>query len=688
MEHDNHSGHHHHENKSSVDSTEASDSADHRHHDDHHDHHAMMVADFRLRFFVCLGLTIPILALSPMIQHWLGFEFSLSGSVWVLLGISTIVYGYGGWPFFTGLVSELKKKQPGMMTLVAMAITVAYVYSAAVVFGLEGNLFFWETATLIDLMLVGHWIEMRSVMGASKALEELARLIPEEAHRLTEGDRTEDVPTSALRPGDRILVKASEKIPADGVVVAGRSAVNEAALTGESVPVEKGDGDDVIAGAINRTGSLTVKVKKTGADAYLNQVVSLVREAQASKSKTQDLANRAAFYLTLVALSVGTLTFIVWLFLTSADLSFAIERAVTVMVIACPHALGLAIPLVVAVSTSLSARNGLLIRNRTAFEQARNLDALVFDKTGTLTEGSFGVTDVLTSENVSEDDLLAFAAAVETGSEHPIATGVVRTAQNRGLHIPSASSFEAITGRGVQARLDGALVQVMSPGAIEAIGIDLPEYARKQAYQLEKDGKTVVWIVQEGIPIGALALADVVRPESKEAIDRLHEMGIEAIMLTGDKQEVAEHIARQVGIDRVLAEVLPDGKAEAIRQLQAEGKIVAMTGDGVNDAPALATADVGIAVGAGTDVAVETADVILARSDPRDAVKIVALSKATYRKMLQNLWWAAGYNIVAIPLAAGALAGVGIILSPAVGAVLMSLSTVVVAINARFLNVE
>ncbi len=654
----------------------------------HHEHHAMMVADFRRRFFVCLALTVPILALSPMIQDWVGFAFVFPGSIWVLAGLSAFVYGWGGWPFLSGFVEELRDKRPGMMTLVAMAISVAFFYSLAVVFGLDGKLFFWETATLIDLMLVGHWIEMRSVMGASAALEELARLIPDEAHRLGADGQVEEVPTSALRPGDHVLVKASEKIPADGTVVDGRSAVNEAALTGESVPVEKGEGAEVIAGSINGTGALTVEVRKTGEEAYLSQVIGLVREAQASKSRTQDLANRAAFYLTVVALSVGALTFVVWLFFTEAGLTFAIERAVTVMVIACPHALGLAIPLVVAVSTSLSARNGLLIRDRAAFERARLLDALVFDKTGTLTEGRFGVTDFLTADGVEEDDLLATAAAVEAGSEHPIAAGVVRTAEERGIRLPTVSDFEAITGKGVRASVNGAEVQILSPGGVATEGVEVSPTLRDRADVLGREGKTVVWVIRGGRVAGALALADVVRPESKEAIARLHELGVEAIMLTGDKREVAEYVARQIGIDRVLAEILPDGKAAAIRELQAEGKVVAMTGDGVNDAPALATADVGIAVGAGTDVAVETADVILARSDPRDAVRIVALAQATYRKMIQNLWWAAGYNIVAIPLAAGVLAPAGIVLSPAVGAVLMSLSTVIVAINARFLRVD
>ena len=658
----------------------------------HHNHHAMMVEDFKRRFWVCLGLTVPILALSPMLQMWAGVEWTFPGSVWVLTALAAVVWGYGGWPFLTGAKDELAKGRPGMMTLVALAITVAFVYSVAVVLGLEGNLFFWETATLVDLMLVGHWVEMRSVMGASRALEELARLMPDEAHRLTEAGDVEDVPTDQLRPGDRILVKASEKVPADGTVLDGRSAVNQAALTGESVPVEKGEGDELIAGSVNGSGSLTVEVTKTGADAYLSQVVTLVREAQASKSKTQDLANRAAFYLTITAITVGALTFLAWWGLTAEPLSFAIERAVTVMVIACPHALGLAIPLVVAVSTSISARNGLLIRDRAAFERARDLDTLVFDKTGTLTEGRFGVTEILLAPDVSEDDLLATAAAVEGGSEHPIAAGVVRSAQDRGLALPAVQDFLAITGKGVRATVDGRTVQILSPGAVQAEGVRFPDAVWTSADRLGREGQTVVYVVdgegEDARPLGALALADVVRPESREAIDRLHELGLSAVMLTGDKQEVADHVARQLGIDRVIAEVLPDGKSDEIRKLQAEGHVVAMTGDGVNDAPALATADVGLAVGAGTDVAVETADIVLVESDPRAAVRVIALARATYRKMVQNLWWAAGYNIVAIPLAAGVLAPWGIVLSPAVGAVLMSLSTVVVAVNARRLTID
>ena len=661
-------------------------------HANHHDHHAMMVADFRRRFWVCVALTLPILALSPMLQAWVGVDFSFPGSVWLLAALSGVVFFYGGTPFLKGAAEELRRLRPGMMTLVALAITVAFVYSLAVVLGLDGNLFFWETATLVDLMLVGHWIEMRSVMGASRALEELARLMPDHAHRIAPGGEIEDVRTADLRTGDRVLVRASEKIPADGRVVQGSSSVNQAALTGESVPVEKGEGDDVIAGAVNGSGALTVQVTRTGADAYLNQVVTLVREAQASRSQTQDLANRAAFYLTLTAISVGALTFLAWWLLTAQPLAFAIERAVTVMVIACPHALGLAVPLVVAVSTSLSARNGLLIRDRVAFERARLLDTLVFDKTGTLTEGRFGVTDVLAAEGVSDEEVLSLAAAVERGSEHPIAAGIVRSAEQRGLRVPEPHDFEALVGRGAQARIGERTVAVLSPRAAAESGAVVPDEMQRRADALGRDGRTVVYVTEQvgaaSELLGALALADVVRPESREAIDRLHELGLQAVMLTGDKREVAESVARALGIDRVIAEVLPDGKSDVIRALQAEGHVVAMTGDGVNDAPALAVADVGLAVGAGTDVAVETADIVLVESDPRAAVRVIALAQATYRKMVQNLWWAAGYNIIAIPLAAGVLAPWGIVLSPAVGAVLMSLSTVVVAVNARRLTID
>ncbi|NBC18135.1 MAG: heavy metal translocating P-type ATPase, partial [Bacteroidetes bacterium] len=513
-----------------------------------------MVADFRRRFWISLIATVPILALSPMIQGWLGIAGTLSftGDVWMLLGLSTFVYGYGGWPFLSGLVEELRDRQPGMMTLVGFAITVAYAYSAAVVFELQGKLFFWETATLIDLMLLGHWVEMRSVMGASRALEELAKLMPSEAHRLRDDGETEDVPVADLREGDRVRIKSSEKIPADGRVVEGESSVNESLLTGESEPVAKGEGDEVIAGSVNGRGTLVVEVEKTGEASYLNQVVGLVREAQASQSRTQNLADRAAFYLTLVALTVGVVTFVAWFMGVGRDLTFSIERAVTVMVITCPHALGLAIPLVVAVSTSLSARRGLLIRNRTAFEQARHLDTVVFDKTGTLTEGRFGVTDILLVDEATEDDVLRLAAAVETGSEHPIAEGVLRAAEERDLDVPEATDFEAITGKGVRAAVEEELVRVLSPGAAEEEGLDASGI---DSSELEQAGKTVVYVVRGDAIVGALALADVIRDASKEAVQTLHEMGLDVVMLTGDRQAVAAWVADELGLDRVIAEV-------------------------------------------------------------------------------------------------------------------------------------
>lgn len=546
-------------------------------------------------------------------------------------------------------------------------------------------IFFWETVTLIDLMLLGHWIEMRSVLGASRALEELVRLMPSEAHLLQEDGSTVETPVSQLRAGDRVVVKPGEKVPADGRIVDGTTSMNESMLTGESRPVKKAQGHAVIAGAINGTGSVTFEVEKTGEQSYLSQVVALVRQAQESKSRTQDLADRAAFLLTVVALVVGAITFLVWNFVVDQEFSFSLERMVTVMVIACPHALGLAIPLVVAVSTSLSARNGLLVRNRSAFERARKLDTVIFDKTGTLTEGRFGVTDVLVFGAVPENELLRIAAAIEQKSEHPIAQGVANTAREQGLEVPVVSDFESIPGKGVQGTVHSERYQILSPGAVRSLGLDYP---LEQVDRLGRQGKTVVFIVHAETVIGALALADVIRPESKQAVAMLHEMGIEVMMLTGDKKEVAEWVAAELGLDGVIAEVLPDQKSDKVQQLQREGRSVAMTGDGVNDAPALATADVGIAIGAGTDVAVETADIVLVRSDPRDAVSILQLSKATYDKMVQNLWYAAGYNVVAIPLAAGVLAGAGIVLSPAVGAVLMSLSTVVVAINARMLKLD
>ena len=651
---------------------------------DHHDHHQHMVEDFRKRFWIALALTIPILLLSPMIQELLGLGESLrfSGDLIVSFILSSIVFFYGGWPFLKGQFDEIKKKTAGMMTLIALAITVAYVYSSAVVFGLSGKVFFWELATLIDIMLLGHWIEMKSVMGASRALEALAELMPSDAHLIQEDGSVKDVPLSKLKSGNKVLVKPGEKIPADGVVVEGQSSVNEAMLTGESKPVNKKDGDKVIGGAINGEGSLTITVEKTGKDSFLSQVIDLVRQAQESKSKTQDLANRAAFWLTLIAIGAGGLTLFVWLAIMHQDFAFALERTVTVMVITCPHALGLAVPLVVAVSTAISAKNGLLIRDRAAFEQARNLQAVIFDKTGTLTQGQFGVTDTIVfDDSLTDNELLLKAASVEAHSEHPIAQGIVRSSQES----QPVSDFKAIPGKGAKGMVDGQEVLVVSPGYLRENNIPIQD---KRIEELSAQGKTVIFVLINGFLSGAIALADIIRPESKEAIRKFKEMGIRTMMLTGDNKLVAKWVSEELGLDEYFAEVLPQEKAAKVKEVQKRGLVVAMTGDGVNDAPALAQADVGIAIGAGTDVAVETADIILVRSNPLDVAAVVGLAKATYKKMVQNLAWATGYNAFAIPLAAGVLYSYGILLSPAMGAVLMSLSTVIVAINARFLKVE
>ena len=644
-----------------------------------------MVDDFRRRFWISLALTLPVLATSEMLQHLVGLRGALAfpGDRYVGFAFASAAYFYGGWPFLTGLVDELKKKLPGMMTLVGLAITVAYVYSAAVVFGLPGSVFFWETATLIDIMLLGHWLEMRSVLGASRALEELVRLLPVEAHRLRSDGSTEDVPLTALKAGDLVLVKPGEKIPTDGTITEGRTTVNQALLTGESQPVDKGPGDEVLGGAVNGESAITVRVTRTGAETYLAQVIDLVRRAQETRSRTQDLANRAALWLTIIAIVTGTGTLVAWL-LAGRGLDFALERMVTVMVITCPHALGLAVPLVVAVSTALSARSGLLIRDRAAFERARALDAIVFDKTGTLTEGRFGVTDVISLDGRSEGDILRLAAAIESRSEHPIATGVVRAATERAIKYPAPQDVAAIPGRGARGIVDGTRVAVVSPGYLKEQRLTADHALVRQAAQ---QGKTVVYVLADTKVVGAIALADIIRPEAKEALTRLKEMGIRSMMLTGDATPVARWVAEELGLDEYFAEVLPDQKAAKIREIKLRGLTVAMVGDGVNDAPALVEADVGIAIGAGTEVAIESADVVLVRSDPRDVPAIIDLARATYRKIVQNLWWATGYNAVAIPLAAGALyRATGILLSPALGAVFMSASTVIVALNAQLLG--
>jgi Cu2+-exporting ATPase len=650
---------------------------------DHSDHHAHMAADFRKRFWISLALTLPILVLSPMLQTLVGLRESIhfSGDVSVLFGFSSAVFWYGGWPFLKGFLGEVKARRPGMMTLISVAIATAYLYSSAVVFGLTGKMFFWELATLVDIMLLGHWIEMKSIMGASKALEELAKLMPSDAHKLMADGSVKDVPLGELAVNDKVLIKPGEKIPADGIIVSGESSVNEAMLTGESTPATKKTGGKVIGGALNGEGSLTIEVKGTGKDSFLSQVIGLVKQAQDSKSKTQDLANSAALWLTLVALGGGAITLFVWLALMHRDFAFAIERTVTVMVIACPHALGLAVPLVVAVSTALAAKNGLLIRHRTAFEGARNLQAIIFDKTGTLTEGRFGVTDTLLfTADIDEETLRRYAASVDANSEHPIAKAIAAASEKKS----PVEGFRGMAGKGAEGQVEGKAIKVVSPGFLREQNLAMTD---KRVEQLQGQGKTVVYVLVDGNLKGAIALADIIRPEAKQAIATLKEMKIRCMMLTGDNQQVAQWVSDQVGLDEYFAEVLPQDKAAKIKEVQSRGQLVAMTGDGVNDAPALAQADLGIAIGAGSDVAVETADVILVRSNPADVVAILKLSRATYRKMMQNLVWATGYNVVAIPLAAGALYAWGVLLTPALGAVLMAASTVIVAINARLLRI-
>jgi Cu2+-exporting ATPase len=657
---------------------------DHQHKDEHEHHdHSNMIEDYKRRFWISLGLTIPILLLSPMIQELLRLDdiLSFAGSQFVLFAISTVVFFYGGYPFLKGLLDEMKKLQPGMMTLIAIAISVAYFYSSIVVFGLGGKMFFWELVTLIDIMLLGHWIEMKSVMGASKALEELAKLMPSDAHKIMDDGNIIDVPLEELKTNDKVLIKPGEKIPADGVVVDGQSSVNEAMLTGESKPVIKKAEDKVIGGAVNGEGSLEVIVEKTGKDSFLSQVIDLVKEAQESKSKTQNLANRAAFWLTIIAIVGGTITLVYWLAIGGQDFAFALERMVTVMVITCPHALGLAVPLVVAVSTLISASNGLLIRDRTAFESARNIDAIIFDKTGTLTKGEFGITDIISFENnLSKDEIVKLAASVENHSEHPIAHGIVKSSDVS----YDVQDFRTIPGKGAVGRVNNQTVAVVSPGYLRDENINVPD---NQIEVLHEQGKTVVFLLIDNKLKGVIALADIIREESKESIAKFKELGIKTIMLTGDNKKVAKWVSDELGLDEYVAEVLPHQKSEKVKEIQSKGNVVAMTGDGVNDAPALAQADVGIAIGAGTDVAAETADIVLVRSNPLDVLAIIKLATATYKKMVQNLIWATGYNAVAIPLAAGVLYNMGIVLSPATGAALMSLSTVIVAINAKLLKI-
>ena len=666
---------------------------DHGHHGEHdghgeHDEHAgHSVAMFRSKFWLSLALTVPVVFWAEHVQTLLGYDApALPGSDWIGPVLSTVIFFYGGWVFIRSAIGEVRRGQPGMMTLISLAIVVAFGFSWVVELGLlEAEPLWWELSTLVTIMLLGHWIEMRSINRAQGALQELAKLLPDTATRIGEEGDEEEVPVSELRPGDLVLVRPGESVPVDGVVRKGESALDESMITGESRPVKKGEGDEVIAGTINGEGSLRVETTETGEETTLSGIMRLVSDAQESKSRAQNLADRAAQMLTGVAVSAGVVTLVTWQ-LVGAPIDFSIVRTVTVLVIACPHALGLAVPLVVAISTTLGAQNGLLVRDRRGLEEARDLDVVVFDKTGTLTLGEFRVVDLVAADGMSEDEVLRIAAGVEVESEHPIARGIVKTAEERDLELPSAEGFRAITGKGVAATVDGTEYHMGGPALLEAESASVPTRLEEAAEKAASRGQAAIHLLRDGEALAVFAVADAIREESRQAVDALHDRGIEVAMLTGDAQAVADAVAEELGIDTVFAQVLPEDKASRIRELQDQGKRVAMVGDGVNDAPALATADIGIAIGAGTDVAVEAGHIVLVRSDPRDIPRIISLSRATYRKMVQNLWWAAGYNILAIPLAAGALAAWGILLSPAVGAVLMSASTVIVAINAQLLK--
>jgi Cu2+-exporting ATPase len=646
-----------------------------------HNHHAIMIADFKKRFYLVLVLSVPIILLSTMIQKFIGVDWQFTGSKYILLALSSVVFFYGGWPFFKGLVTEIKTKTPGMMFLIGFAITAAYIYSVAVVFGLEGMDFFWELATLILIMLLGHWIEMKSIAGASKELELLVQLMPADAHMVMP-DMVHDVKTDTLKENDIILIKPGEKVAADGIILEGESYLNESMLTGESKPVQKVKGQKVIAGSINGNGSLKVTISHASKDSYISQLVKLVDDAQKSKSKTQLLADTAAKWLTIIALVAGIGTFLFW-FLTGETLAFAMERMVTVIVICCPHALGLAVPLVVAKSTALSAKNGLLIKNRSAFENARKITTIVFDKTGTLTVGKFEVSKIVSlKKELNENEIIRIASALEQQSEHPIATGILLKAKDLSVDVPSTENFKAITGKGIEATVEGKKVLVVSPGYLKENKIAVPDDFKAD------DTETVVFVIINNELSGYIALSDEIRPESAEAIKTLKENHIKSILLTGDNSKVAKSVSDKLGLDSFIAEVLPDQKLEKIKELQGKGEFVAMTGDGVNDAPALAQADVGIAVGSGSDIAAETAGIVLVNSNPKDIVGLILFGKATHRKMIQNLIWATGYNIVALPLAAGVLYAWHILLTPAIGAALMSVSTVIVAVNAGLLRLK
>ena len=658
---------------------------DHANHDNHDKHAGHSVAMFKDKFWLSLILTIPVVVYSDMIQHWFNFTPpSFPGSEYVPFVLSTVIFFYGGLVFIKAALGELKAKLPGMMTLISLAIITAYAYSVATQFFIAGEGFFWELATLVTIMLLGHWVEMASIAKAENALDAIAKLLPDTAEKLVDGT-PQKVLISELRVGDLVLIRPGSSVPVDGVIVEGTSSVDEAAITGESTPVSKSVDDEVIAGTGNQDGSLTVKVTKIGQDTALAGIMRLVAEAQSSKSNVQVLADKAAFYLTIIAIATAIITFVYWLI--AKDAGFALERSVTVLIIACPHALGLAIPLVVAISTTLSARNGLLVRKRIALESARKLDWVLFDKTGTLTKGEHGVTDIWATKGHTKQDILRLTASLEQNSEHIVGRGIVRKAKEQHVNLDTVSNFKALPGLGVQGTLQGTGTFIAaSYRYVTENKLTVPADIRKAVKQAAKEGKTEVYLITEGNVVGALGLADIVREQSKQAIKMLKQMGVKTAMITGDSDEVAAYVSKQLGLNQYFAEVKPQDKAAKVKELQRNGQKVAMVGDGINDAPALTQADIGIAIGAGTDVAIKSADIILVKSDPQDVVKVINLSKATYRKMVQNLVWATGYNVFAIPLAAGVLFGAGIVLAPALGAVLMSVSTVVVAFNAQLLR--
>lgn len=678
-----HHAHEHHHHPSPSEPKHAHPSGEHASHTGHDKHAGHTPEMFRDRFFVSLLLTLPILYFSEQLQDWFGYRAAqFPGSAWVNPVLGTILYFYGGLVFLKGALRELRARTPGMMTLIALGITAAYGYSLAVSLGLPGKPFYWELATLIDVMLLGHWLEMASVQAASRALEELSKLMPTTAHRIL-GDRIEDIPVSALKEGDLILIRPGEQVPADGVVVEGASTMNEAFLTGESRPVPKEPGDEVVAGAVNGEGALKVRVTRTGEATTLSQILRLVQEAQASRSRFQALADRAAGWLFYIALTLGTLTFLVWLAL-GRDFNFALSLAVTVVVIACPHALGLAIPLVTVNATALAARHGILVRNREAFERAREIRFVALDKTGTLTEGRFAVRAVY-AEEFSEEEVLSLAAALEAFSEHPLAQAIVEAAEGRGLPRPEVRDFQAVPGKGVEGTLEGKRYRVGRPEWAEELGLRVSEALKRGLQEAEGRGESAVALMDEERVLAYFALADRIRPSAKEAVQRLKAMGLTPVMITGDAEAVAKTVAQELGIQRYHARVLPQDKARIVRELKTQGP-TAFVGDGINDAPALLEADLGIAIGAGTNVAIEAADLVLVESDPLDVVRALLLARATYAKMVQNLFWATGYNAIALPLAAGVAYPLGIVLSPAVGALFMSLSTVIVALNATLLR--